>query len=74
MDGIRQLWVIGGSAIYSHFLDATCDTPINQVWLTKIDSIYEADVFFPIEKFKYPSFTIVHKTKNGLKYEISCYD
>lgn len=70
MDGVRELWVIGGSTMYKDILNRMSSI-LNHVWITKVDHIYETDTFFPIECFKYPDFTMVYKTKSGLKYEIS---
>lgn len=70
MDGVRQLWVIGGSMMYQDILKRMSSV-LNHVWITKVDAIYETDTLFPLHEFRYPDFTIVHKTKTGLKYEIS---
>lgn len=72
MDGVRQLWAIGGSTIYQDILKRM-PSVLNHVWITKVDRVYLTDTQFPIEYFEYPDFTIVHKTKSGLKYEISRY-
>jgi len=41
----EDIWVIGGSQIYSQFLKAT---KINKCYVTQIDKRFECDVFFPV--------------------------
>jgi dihydrofolate reductase len=43
-DNYEDIWVIGGSQIYSQFLEAN---KINKCYVTYIDKEFECDTFFP---------------------------
>lgn len=72
MDGVRQLWVIGGTGIYDYVINNMAKS-LNHVWITKIDGEYSHDTKFPLYHFLSPDFSIVHKTKSGIRYEINRY-
>ncbi|MCX4255073.1 MAG: dihydrofolate reductase [Bacilli bacterium] len=60
----EDVFVIGGGAIYSQFLDIA-----QELLLTEIDDTSDADVYFPkFTKAKYKKIIIKENEENGIKY------
>ena len=70
-------WVIGGSAIYNHFIEKSlCD----RIYLTKIENNFQCDRFFPqIELTQYKEvqeddISSDQQVENGVKYSYHIYE
>ncbi len=68
-DKIETYFVIGGAKLYEH---ALCDPRCNMIYLTKIYSKFDCDVFFPDISFEEnDNFKLIDSEnceENGLKY------
>ena len=75
---IETCWVIGGSEIYNHFIDANlCD----RVYLTKISSPFDCDTFFPdvssskmFKEVTDPDVSCESQEENGIQYSYHVYE
>lgn len=66
----KQIFIIGGSAIYQHYLDI-----VDRFYVTEIDADYQCDTFFDLDYVR-KNFTkvIEHATFNDpIKYTIKEY-
>jgi dihydrofolate reductase len=77
LDGIRELWVIGGASLYNEVMQKL--PLLSDLWVTVVNTVYpDCDAKFPLgalrEAFPYgPATSIQYSTKNGLKYAINCF-
>lgn len=75
IDGVEELWVIGGASIYAPFMDEPeLSTSIDEVWVTVVHDVFESDRFFPldnIESWGEPNLEIF--VNEHYKYTIKCY-
>lgn len=77
LDGIRELWVIGGEGLYREAISRP--DLLTQVWVTMVNKVYpECDTRFPLEVLNAafpggPSLSFPYKTKKGLEYCIHCF-
>lgn len=61
----NTIWIIGGEKIYSDFLNNNIlKNKINNIYVTKLDSDYQCDTFFPVIDTKL--FTCISKQKHKL--------
>lgn len=76
LDGVRELWVIGGEKIYSDVMQRP--DLLGDVWVTIVDKVYECDAKFPLNLLKVafpegPNVSIPYKTKDGIGYTINTF-
>ena len=62
----ETVWIIGGSSIYKYFIDQPY---IDEIIVTRIDSEYECDTFFPDIPKKFKKFTECSFKDKDLKSE-----
>lgn len=61
----QDVWIIGGAQL----IEATLPY-VQEFWLSRIDGVYDCDVFLPLTKIK-EEFSIVNKVSTPeLKYEV----
>jgi dihydrofolate reductase len=46
-NGSKDIWIIGGAKLFEGTLDI-----IDEIWLSRINSTYDCDVFLPIERIQ----------------------
>lgn len=75
--GIEKLFVIGGARVYADALDAK---ECQKIYLTRIDSEFECDAFFPdfdMEKFKETTedgVPVDVQEEKGIRYKFLVYE
>lgn len=69
----REVWIIGGAEIYKQFLDLNL---VDKIYLTKIDSNYKCDCFFPESYFDRFNLLDTRESKinDNLKINFSIYE
>ena len=64
-----DIFIIGGSSLYSHFLPYA-----EELYLTEVNADFEADTFFPkFNKDDYEKKTVGQMTEDGLEYAFQIY-
>ena len=78
VSNIETCWVIGGSAIYKHFIDNNlCD----RIYLTQINCEFECDTYFPLlshsDQFREVTDPVVSnelQEEKGVQYSYHVYE
>lgn len=74
MDGIKELWVIGGFWIYESFFQNK-NIKLNELWVTRVDKEYDADVWFPLYRLQeYTKAMEFLYKENGVNYSINVFN